>query len=277
MNFANLLAKGADSMLKSYKSHMPQVLTGICVAGIFGTGITSTIGTVKACKKVDRIKEERGVDSLSIKEIFKACWMYYIPAGLTAGVSSAAGIISCKKSTAANAMLATLLQTTEANRNDLIEAAEEVVGKKKTSEIEAKAAEKAIEKNPPKEENIFNTKYGDFLFRDSITGTFFRSTHAAVDKGILEFNKCMIPTDYSERPDEGEYCFGDLFREWGVDINSIDQPNIWIIQDTWCTHPVTYKIKDGHHPVTGEPCATIVWSDPPFDRDSLMWGNSWYN
>ena len=272
MNLAEILGKAADSMMKSYKSHMPQVLTGICVAGIFGTGVTATVGTVKACKKIEIIKKERGVDKLTAKDVVKNCWIYYIPTGVTIAVSSAAGIISCKKSTAANAMLATLLQTTEANKNDIIEAAEEVVGKKKTREIESKASEKAIEKNPPKEDSIICTKYGDYLFRDSISGMFFRSSHAAVDKGILEFNKAM-----NEGPDEGEYCFGDIFREWGVDFNDLNQPNIWVVQDTWCTHPVEYRIADGHHPITGEPCATIIWVTPPFDRDSLMWGNSWYD
>lgn len=282
MNLVEVLGNGADKLIDACRSHMPQVLTGICVAGIFTTGVTATVGTVKACKKIDQIKKEKGVEELSAKEVVKACWPYYIPTGVTMVVASTAGIKACEKSTAANAVFATLLQTAESSKQDILEAAEEVVGKEKKDEIEVKAAEKTMEKNPPIDDNVYCTIYGNHLFRDTLTGIFFRSTLAAVDKGVFEFNKHMVPTDDNDEPEEGEYCFEDLFKEWGIRFNDagvhdLDKPNIWLVQDTWCTHQIAYHIVDGHHPISKEPCALIAWDNPPFDRDSLMWKNSWYD
>lgn len=262
MDIFSVLSEGVGAMFKSYKAHMPQILTGISVAGIFGTGFTASVATVKSCKKIEEIKKEKGVEKLTTKEVIKACWKYYIPAGVTAFVSSYAGIKSLDESMKSNAMLAALLQTAETRNADIMEAAEEVVGKKKKEEIESKAVSKETLRFPPTEDNIICTKYGTYLFREAITGQYFRSCETAVDDGIKKFNIRV------READEGDVCFADIFDFWGVQRRGPKQ-NSPIVDNTWCTHQVDYHIVWEKHVITGEPCGTVIFTNPPFDLDSI--------
>ena len=94
--------------------HSPEILTGLGIAGMFGSIIFTVQATVKATKAVENKKRELNKEKLNSREIVSVSWKYYIPT-VVSFVSGAACVLGSdtitKKRTAAIAAAYSITET----------------------------------------------------------------------------------------------------------------------------------------------------------------------
>ena len=182
--------------------HSPEILTGI---GIFGM-ITTTVMAVKATPKAmqliqdkkDELSTEYGmtVDDLSYKEVVKAAWKPYIPAVLT-GVTSICCIVGASRiNSKRNAALATAYKISERALVRYRDKVIDTIGEKKEKEIREKIAQDGVNKQPVSTAQVYVTSKGNTLFRDDLSGRYFRSDLDLIKKAVNELNRDMTFNDY---------------------------------------------------------------------------------
>lgn len=254
MNFVKTLKKTLYTGLKLAKKYGPQILAGASAVGAVTTTVLAVKGTVQAVHAIDEELEEQGVDKLPPKETLKIVYKYYIPTAISLVTTVGCGIASCVSSSRRTAALATAYRIAETAREEYMEATKEVVGKAKAEEIDSKAAEKRITRDEYNlVENAELTRYGQTLFKDSITGRYFRSSIDAVKAQFAEFNQDLINSDYLE--------LNALYYKFEIDSDTeVGEYLGWNASKGL----VKWHFTDGHHKLTGEPCLVINYDGLPY-------------
>ncbi len=168
--------------------HSPAILMGIGVAGMISAAVLTGTATIKAVHIVD---EQKLADKGDKKEIIKATWKCYIPALVTAGVSLGCILGSTSISAKRTAALSAVYHISETALTDYKEAAKEIVGVEKEKEIQTKAAEKAVERNPVSREVVI-AGTGNYLCFDPAFGKYFYSDRETIRKVINDMNEKLI-------------------------------------------------------------------------------------
>lgn len=254
---ATALEKGSKLIIDFAKANAPRILTGISVAALGTTSITAITGTVKAVRACDAEKERLDTDHLTFGQVFKICWKYYIPMGISIGIGSASAIGACVEGEHRAAILASALQCAENSSRDILNASKEVVGEEKTEEIKEKAAEKAVQRVNLADNSIQNFGTGEDLIVEPITGTIMRGDMNSIEKATQMFNKRIIT--YQENP---------LWEEWwdslGVSTSSL-------LRNVPCTDiidfssPIAIEIES-----LNKPAFLLRYRNTPFDTEELI-------
>ena len=171
------------------KHHAPEILLGVACAGTVATGYLAFKGGVRTADKlVD--KESRGVD-ISKKEMAKIVTKEVLPAvavgALTWSAIIASGVISYRK---AKALASAYLLTSEALTTYRAKVVEKL-GDGKDDEIMGAIGDDLVADDPPSSAVIFNTGHGNTLFKDRITGRYFRSDLDFIRKQQVEINNWL--------------------------------------------------------------------------------------
>ena len=132
----------------------------------------------------------------------------------------------------------------------------ELFGESKAENVENEIANDIIQKAPLTDENVFCTMYGNHLFYDTISHTWFRSSIDAVKRGLNEFN-AQLMRDEEASVDDLCYHYGyELMTDcacnreiWDYDI---EKKNLL---------DATYRFSG--HPITQEPCTVITYNRFP--------------
>lgn len=166
-------------------NHAPAILIGASAAAFITTTIFAVKATPKAMKHIEDKKKELGKEKLTVKETVQACWKDYIPAvvsGVVATGASIGGAVCAEKEHKVAAGALTALTMSEKTIEDMRDAAKEVVGKTKASDIEAKVAEKHIQEDIQSGVNTYPAlEPGQLWFRDSFTGQSFVTKHEKLE------------------------------------------------------------------------------------------------
>lgn len=157
--------------------HAPAILTGIGIAGMVSAAVLTGTATIKAVK----IVEKKNLADKGTKEVVKAVWKNYIPAMITAGLSIGCLIGASSLSARRAAALSAVYHISETALTDYKEAAKEIVGVEKEKEIQTKASEKAVERNPVSREVVI-AGTGNYLCFDPAFGKYFYSTEKQFEK-----------------------------------------------------------------------------------------------
>ena len=173
--------------------HAPALLIGASAAAFIATTIFAVKATPKAMEHIAKKKEELGKDKLTVKETIQACGKDYIPAIVSgvvaAGASVGAAVCSEKEHKVAAGAL-TALTMSEKTIEDMRDAAKEVVGKTKASDIEAKVAEKHVQEDIKSGVNTYPAlEPGQLWFRDSFTGQSFITKHEKLEMAFAQANE----------------------------------------------------------------------------------------
>ncbi|MBO7386977.1 MAG: hypothetical protein J6Y02_11785 [Pseudobutyrivibrio sp.] len=174
-----------NSVKTGISDHAPAILIGLGAASFIGMTILAVKETPKALEHIEAKKKELGKDKLTFKETVQACGKDYIPAIVTGVVATGASVgaaICAEREHKVAAGALSALAMSEKTIDELRDAAKDVVGKTKASEIEEKVAERHIK------EDIQAGKYdgytldpGQIWFRDRFTGQSFISTYEKLD------------------------------------------------------------------------------------------------
>jgi hypothetical protein len=186
--------------LKTAKSvitaNSPVLLVGAAVAGVVATGVLAAKGGYKA-RIIDEAESERNTNEnplppLTTTEKVKLTWLCYAPAVLT-GVGSIASCLGVHLiHTKRHAALVGLYAMTANKLDDYKDKAEELLGTKKTQQLNDSLAQKWLDENPIDPSQITVVEGGTQLMLDMWTQRPFMSTMNKIDAAVNECNAMLI-------------------------------------------------------------------------------------
>lgn len=183
------------------KKKSPQIMIGLGIAG----GITTTVLAVKATPKAIRLLQEarysksgdglaesdneEDLPSLTPVEVVKTTWKCYIPAMITGGLSIACILGANSVHARRNAAIATAYKLSETAFSEYKEKVVEEIGEKKEKVIRDKVNQEHVNERPVT--SVVFTGSGKTLCYDGVSGRYFESDIAIVQKAVNELNRDM--------------------------------------------------------------------------------------
>lgn len=257
--------KKVTNVFMSIKSgltrHSPEILTGLGIGGMLTSTVLAVKATPKALRLMELKKEELGISSdekLTVKETVQATWKCYIPAAVTATVSTACLIGASTVSAKRNAALAAAYQLSQSALTEFRESVIETVGEKKEQAIRDNANKKRIENNPASNCEVFVTGGGETLFYEPISDRYFTSDMEKVRKAENDLNKKLLQEMYVS--------LNDFYDEIGLKQTSLGNSIGWNLnKEGMLNFHYSALITD-----EGKPCIVVEHHiEPRYDYQSL--------
>jgi hypothetical protein len=197
MNFSSYV-KTAKSVITA---NSPVLLLGTTIAGVVTTGVLAAKAGYTARGIVDeaegRYKTDGEIALLTPQEKAMLTWMVFAPAGISGAGTVAAAVgthtIHTKR---ANAMAA-LYAITSNKLDDISEKAEELLGPKKTQQLQDAVAQKAIDRRPYEDTEVLMLDDGTELCYDEWSGRYFMSSIPKIEAAINDVNRQLLSDDCS--------------------------------------------------------------------------------
>lgn len=241
----------AIKITKSFLSkRSPEILTGIGITGMITTTVLAVKATPKALKLLDNERKIRypevngnGYDQngyISPLDTVKIAWKPYIPAAVTCATSTACLIGASRVNMKRNAALATAYAISEKTLIKYKDKVIETIGERKEKEIREKISQDEVNNNPITTTQVILTPKGNTMFRDSISGRYFKSDMDKIKKAVIELNTEIHHQNYISL-NEFYYMIGlepistGDYLGWNVDDSYIDiDYNACIAEDEPC-------------------------------------------
>jgi len=175
--------------------HLPEIAMAAGSVGFVGT-VVFAFKTAPKCKdSLDAAKIEKGEDLTVIETVKVAapiCW----PVAVLGAASLGCFIFSNRKIARNCASAVAAWQLSDATIKELKEASIKTIGEKKTDEIINKMGSESVRKDPPSA-SISVNEDGLFLYKDGLSGRYFRSTKQKIDSAVNEVNRMLNCQDYA--------------------------------------------------------------------------------
>jgi hypothetical protein len=187
------LTKGLNTARNIITANSPVLLVGTAVAGVVSTGILAARGGYKARGIVDEAENRYHHDPelitpLEPVEKVRLTWLCYAVPAVT-GASSIASVLGVHTiHTKRHAALAGLYAVTAGKFDDYRDRAEELLGSKKTQELNDAMARKSVERHPFIDHEVILADGGTELMQDEWSGRYFQGTVPIVEKALYEIN-----------------------------------------------------------------------------------------
>ena len=229
----------AKTVANTYNSNKAEIFTGagiVLMVGATATAVVATVKTMKAAsdKKAEKLteiavdaesyeqlteEEQRRYDEIvnnpvPAKELAPIVWKYWMIPILMEVLGAIASIKSNRISAGKITGLAAALGYQIAENSNVREAVKEVVGEKKTEEIEKvvverRAGEYLDEEGKPLA--VIDTGTGNDLFFDYYGGRYFLSSMNFIEKQINELNFYRAEQSYSDPFDVNYTTLNDFY------------------------------------------------------------------
>lgn len=212
MNIASYV-RTAKSVITA---NSPVLLLGTTIAGVVTTGVLAGKAGYKARGIVDEaegryrtVVEMGEVVELTPQEKAQLTWLCYATAGISgAGTVAAAVGTHTIHTNRANAMAA-LYAVTSNKLDDMTEKAEELLGPKKTQELQNNVAQKSIDRKSDDEDTeVLMTDEGTELCYDDWSGRYFMSSMPKIESAINDVNRQLI--------NDGDASLNDYYDRIGL-------------------------------------------------------------
>jgi len=200
-----------SSNMRALKSvitaNSPVLLVGTAIAGVVSTGVLAAIGGYKARGIIDEATAEKG-EPLELQEQVKLTWLCYAAPVLT-GASTILSVVGVHTiHNKRHAALAGLYAVTSNRLDEYTEKAEELLGPKKTQQINNELAQKHVDANPPANHEVIITGRGTELCYDEWSGRYFLGSMPTIENAINEINIQLV--------EAGDAALNDLYDHMGV-------------------------------------------------------------
>lgn len=200
MNLKDSFIETTSKVSKLIYKNAPELLAGSGIACFIVSTIVAVKVTPKAHDILEEKKAEMQVEELPVMETVKSVGKLYLPA-IASGV---AGICFISASVAENnkryLTLSTSYELLREAAYTYRDKVVETIGERKEKRIREEIAQDKVNENPPKENTIFLTNGGNTLFKDDLTGQYFRHDITkvktlAIDLGNKELNDGYVGVD----------------------------------------------------------------------------------
>lgn len=184
-----------SSVVRTAKSvitaNSPVLLVGTAVAGVVATGVLAAKGGYKARGIIDDARADKA-EPLTTTEKVQLTWLCYAAPAIT-GVSTIASVVGVHTiHTKRHAALAGLYAITSTKLDDYREKAEELLGSKKTQELNNAVAQKAVDDDPIQNHEVIITGGGNELCYDDWSGRYFMGSVAKIESAVNEVNRRLM-------------------------------------------------------------------------------------
>ena len=169
------------------KSNSSSILTGFAITGVVTTSIFAGKASIKAEKVLEGLSEEE----LDRKEKLKRVAPIFMPA-----IISGAATIFCICAThSIDTQKQMALMSAYSLSEHAMKSMEDAMSDKKLKQVKETIFENDVKKNPPREEQIYDTGKGKTKFRDGIFGGDFYADIEYVKSVFNKYNKMLNDGD----------------------------------------------------------------------------------
>lgn len=205
--------------------HEPEILMGMGISGMIFSTIWSIKSSLKSFKVINDYKEEKQIDKITPKEFIKLTWRYYLPVVISMGTSIPLIIAGNRVSSKRYAILAAAYSISENALLEYKEATKEIVGEKKSKDIQEKIDSDRINNSYKDSTQIIMTSNSDSLFYEPISCRYFKSNWNAIVKAANELNAQALGNL------DGEITLNDWFDKLELERSSVGDDIGWKVTD----------------------------------------------
>lgn len=183
MNLSDTL-RTAKSVITA---NSPILLVAASIAGVVTTGVLAAKGGYKARGIVDEAEEELDRDLETVEKV-RLTWLCYAAPAVT-GVSAIASIVGVHTiHTKRTAAMAGLYAVASTKLDDYREKAEEMLGAKKSQQLNDHVAQRQVDRDPVKDHEVVILEGGTELMYDAWSGRYLKASVGIVDTAIANTN-----------------------------------------------------------------------------------------
>lgn len=169
------------------KSNSSSILTGFAITGVITTGIFAGKASIKAEKVLEGMADE----DLDRKEKLKLVAPIFMPA-----IISGFATIMCVCAThSIDTQRQMALMSAYSLSEHAMKSMEDTLSDKKLKQVKEQIFEEDVKKNPPKQEEMYDTGKGKTKFRDGIFGGDFVGDIEHVKSVFNKYNKMLNDGD----------------------------------------------------------------------------------
>jgi hypothetical protein len=232
--------------------HSPEILIGLGIAGMWTATGLAVAATPKALRLIEEAKESEGVDKLPPIGVVKTTWKCYIPAAITATVSTACLIGASTKYVKRNAALAAAYKLSETALIEYRDKVVETIGEKKEKAVRDEIDKDRVEKNPVSKNEVIITEKGNTLCYDHLSGRYFNSDIEQIRRAANNLNREMTIG-------VGMYVsLNEFYDEIGLDHIPLGDELGWVVDKGLIDPDFSSHIADD-----GRPCIVLGFVTPP--------------
>lgn len=185
-------------------AHSPVLLVGTAIAGVVTTGVLAARGGYKARGIIDTATEEKGSE-LTPREKVSLTWLCYAAPAAT-GASAIASVVGVHTiHTKRHAALAGLYAVTSTKLDDYREKAEELLGAKKTQELNNSVGQASVDRDPVTNHEVIVLEGGSELMYDDWSGRYFMGSVPIVESAVANINLLLAENGDASLNDFYEY------------------------------------------------------------------------
>lgn len=234
--------------------HEPEILMYTGISGLIFATVWTVKSTVKAVRLYDAKRLELKKDKLGFKDTIKTVWKCYIPPVVGAVVSVPCIIAGSKVYSKRNAAIAAAYTIAETSLQEYKEKTKEIVGEKKEKEIHEAISNDKLNKVGPSE-NILLPREGEYMFLESITGRYFKSSYNKILQACNELNaEALGGSD--------EITLSDWLTALGLQRTSVSDSLGWTTANGK-NGLLSISIDGGITPDDKVPCGVIYYVNEP--------------
>ena len=174
MNLKQSFIETTSKVSKMVYTNAPAILAGSGIACFIASTIMAVKVTPKAHDILEDKKQELQVEELPVKETVKSVGKLYLPAIVSTTAGACFVIASVNESNKRYLALSTSYELLREAANTYKEKVIETIGVRKEKKIRDEIAQDKVDEKPPVDNKIILTDKGNTLFRDELTGQYFR-------------------------------------------------------------------------------------------------------
>lgn len=185
------IARISRGLRVGMRRHAPEIFMGLGCVGVVTTVGLAIHATPKALELLEERKQEECTDELSAVEVVKTTWKCYLPTVVTGAISLGFIVGANSVHMRRNAAMAAAYKLSEAAFTEYRDTVKQEVGPKKERTILDEINKQQVEKNPPVEQKVIRTGYGDTLCLDPLSGRYFLHDIDKIRKAAIDINQEM--------------------------------------------------------------------------------------
>ena len=252
------LTKFINDSKKFLGKHSPEILTGIGITGMITSTVLAVKATPKALTLIDRKKKELQVDELTALEMVKTVWKPYLPSTGLIISSTACIILASRVNYKRNAALATAYSISERTLLRYRDKVIDTLGETKERKIRDEIAQDDLKGNKVNDSQVIITANGNTLFKDVMSGRFFKSDIDTIKRIINELNRKLVYENYIS--------LNEFYGEIGLEDVKNGSLVGWNVNSGLIEPYFTTCITDDN-----QPCVVLdFYVSPKYDYDKII-------
>lgn len=187
-----------ENIKKLIRLKAPSIMTGLGVAGVIVTAISSGKATLEARDRLELadVMAQARNEELTTKDKFVRVWTAYIPTVILAGASITCILGAHNVNVRRQAAVVTLYQIAERGFDKYREHVVDAIGENAERKIRDTVVQSQLKENPVTKTEVYITGVGRSLFYDALSGRYFESDMETIRRAENNMNHTILQEMY---------------------------------------------------------------------------------